>query len=87
MWEALQQIPAGTTRTYSDIARAIGQPTAARAVASACGDNRVAVVIPCHRVVRGDGGLGGYRWGVERKVELLRREAGQILRFAQDDSR
>jgi AraC family transcriptional regulator of adaptative response/methylated-DNA-[protein]-cysteine methyltransferase len=78
VWEALQQIPAGTTRSYSEIARTIGQPTAARAVASACGDNRVAVVIPCHRVVRGDGALGGYRWGVERKVEILRREGVEV---------
>jgi AraC family transcriptional regulator of adaptative response/methylated-DNA-[protein]-cysteine methyltransferase len=74
VWEALQRIPAGATRSYSQIARDIGQPTAARAVAGACADNRVAVVIPCHRVVREDGGLGGYRWGVERKVEILRRE-------------
>jgi AraC family transcriptional regulator, regulatory protein of adaptative response / methylated-DNA-[protein]-cysteine methyltransferase len=78
VWEALQQIPAGATRTYSQIARAIGQPTAARAVASACADNRVAVVIPCHRVVREDGALGGYRWGIERKLEILRREGAPV---------
>ena len=80
VWEALQRIPAGATRSYSQIARDIGQPTAARAVAGACADNRVAVVIPCHRVVREDGGLGGYRWGVERKVEILRREGAEIRR-------
>jgi AraC family transcriptional regulator of adaptative response/methylated-DNA-[protein]-cysteine methyltransferase len=76
VWEALQRIPPGVTRSYSEIAREIGQPAAARAVAGACADNRVAVVIPCHRVVREDGGLGGYRWGVERKREILRRERG-----------
>jgi AraC family transcriptional regulator of adaptative response/methylated-DNA-[protein]-cysteine methyltransferase len=76
VWEALQRIPAGATRSYSENAREIGQPSAARAVAGACADNRVAVVIPCHRVVREDGGLGGYRWGVERKREILRRERG-----------
>jgi AraC family transcriptional regulator, regulatory protein of adaptative response / methylated-DNA-[protein]-cysteine methyltransferase len=80
VWEALQRIPAGATRSYSEIAREIGQPSAARAVASACADNRVAVVIPCHRVVREDGGLGGYRWGVERKVEILRREGAELRR-------
>ena len=75
VWSALQQIPIGETRTYSEIAEEIGQPTAARAVANACANNPLAVVIPCHRVVRNDGGLGGYRWGLERKRELLRREA------------
>jgi AraC family transcriptional regulator of adaptative response/methylated-DNA-[protein]-cysteine methyltransferase len=74
VWEALQRIPAGTTRTYGEIARAIGRPTAARAVGGACGSNRVAVLIPCHRAVRGDGDLGGYRWGVERKEAILERE-------------
>jgi AraC family transcriptional regulator, regulatory protein of adaptative response / methylated-DNA-[protein]-cysteine methyltransferase len=78
VWDALQRIPAGATRSYSQIARDIGQPSAARAVAGACADNRVAVVIPCHRVVREDGGLGGYRWGVERKVEILRRERADV---------
>jgi AraC family transcriptional regulator of adaptative response/methylated-DNA-[protein]-cysteine methyltransferase len=78
VWEALQRIPAGATRSYSQIARDIGQPGAARAVAGACADNRVAVVIPCHRVVREDGGLGGYRWGVERKAEILRREGAEV---------
>ena len=77
VWSALQQIPVGETRTYSEIAEEIGQPTAARAVANACANNPLAVVIPCHRVVRNDGGLGGYRWGLERKQELLRREAAR----------
>ena len=74
VWDALQRIPRGTTRTYGEIARELGQPTAARAVAGACASNRVALVIPCHRVIREDGGLGGYRWGIEKKRELLRRE-------------
>lgn len=75
VWAALRQIPAGRTASYADIARAVGRPTAARAVAQACGANPLAVVTPCHRVVRADGGLSGYRWGVERKRALLDREA------------
>lgn len=71
VWKALQQIPRGTTRSYREIARAIGQPTAARAVARACASNPIAVAIPCHRVVRGDGHLAGYRWGLQRKKRLL----------------
>ena len=71
VWQALQQIPRGQTRSYQEIARAIGQPTAARAVARACAGNPVAVAIPCHRVVRGDGQLAGYRWGLHRKKRLL----------------
>jgi AraC family transcriptional regulator of adaptative response/methylated-DNA-[protein]-cysteine methyltransferase len=71
VWQALQQIPRGQTRSYQEIARAIGQPTAARAVARACAGNPVAVAIPCHRVVRGDGHFAGYRWGLERKQRLL----------------
>ena len=71
VWQALQQIPRGQTRSYQQIARAIGQPTAARAVARACAGNPVAVAIPCHRVVRGNGHLAGYRWGLERKQRLL----------------
>ena len=71
IWQALQQIPRGQTRSYREIARMIGQPTAARAVARACAGNPVAVVIPCHRVVRGNGHLAGYRWGLERKQRLL----------------
>jgi len=74
VWNALQQIPRGTTLSYSEVAQRIGQPSAARAVARACATNPVALVIPCHRVVREDGSLGGYRWGVERKRELLERE-------------
>lgn len=71
VWQALQEIPYGETRTYADIANAIGQPTASRAVANAIGSNPVAMVIPCHRVVRSDGSLGGYRWGINRKESLL----------------
>ncbi|GBD16380.1 Bifunctional transcriptional activator/DNA repair enzyme Ada [bacterium HR26] len=71
VWEALRAIPRGSTRSYREIAEAIGQPTAARAVARACAANPVALVVPCHRVVREDGGLGGYRWGIERKRALL----------------
>jgi AraC family transcriptional regulator of adaptative response/methylated-DNA-[protein]-cysteine methyltransferase len=74
VWEALRQIPYGSTRTYADIAQAIGNPHAARAVASACASNPVALVTPCHRVVRSDGETGGYRWGEERKQALLSRE-------------
>ncbi len=77
VWEALRNIPAGRTATYSEMARRLGQPRAARAVASACAANKLAVAVPCHRVVRNDGGLGGYRWGLERKKELLWREAEQ----------
>jgi AraC family transcriptional regulator, regulatory protein of adaptative response / methylated-DNA-[protein]-cysteine methyltransferase len=75
VWQALRQIPAGSTASYSDIAERIGSPGAARAVAKACASNTLAVAIPCHRVVRNDGALSGYRWGVERKRELLEREA------------
>ncbi len=71
VWQALQQIPRGQTRSYQQIARAIRQPTAARAVARACAGNPVAVAIPCHQVVRGNGQLAGYRWGLERKQRLL----------------
>ena len=74
VWRALQRIPEGATRSYQAIATELGRPTAARAVARACASNRVAVLIPCHRVVRGDGALGGYRWGVARKAALLARE-------------
>src|SRR6266480_3181719 len=74
VWEALRRIPYGATRSYVEIARAIGQPSATRAVARACATNPAALVIPCHRVVRADGGLGGYRWGVTRKRALLERE-------------
>ncbi len=75
IWQALQDIPAGTTASYRAIADRVGSPKAARAVARACASNPLAVAIPCHRVVRNDGTLGGYRWGVERKRVLLDREA------------
>lgn len=75
VWKALQQIPVGSTASYTDIATQIGMPTAVRAVAQACGANALAVAIPCHRVIRNDGALSGYRWGVERKRALLEREA------------
>ena len=74
VWTALRQIPRGETRTYKDIASAIGAPKAVRAVGSACGANPVALVIPCHRALRTDGGLGGYAWGLERKQKLLKIE-------------
>jgi len=74
VWQELRRIPRGETSTYGAIAAAIGQPKAVRAVANACANNRVALVIPCHRAVRADGQLGGYRWGVERKERLLARE-------------
>ncbi len=77
VWEELRAIPYGQTRSYSEIARAIGQPKARRAVAQACKQNPVPLVIPCHRVVRDDGSLGGYRWGVERKQFLLEQEERQ----------
>ncbi len=75
VWQALRAIPSGRTSTYAEIAQALGHPKAARAVAQACAANPLAVAIPCHRVVRADGGLSGYRWGVERKRKLLDREA------------
>jgi AraC family transcriptional regulator of adaptative response/methylated-DNA-[protein]-cysteine methyltransferase len=79
VWRALQRIPEGATRTYQEVARELGQPSAARAVARACASNRIAVLIPCHRVVRGDGGLGGYRWGMARKAALLAREGAAAV--------
>jgi O-6-methylguanine DNA methyltransferase len=75
VWKALQQIPVGTTASYADIAKQIGMPKAVRAVAQACGANALAVAIPCHRVIRSDGAVSGYRWGVERKRALLAQEA------------
>jgi AraC family transcriptional regulator of adaptative response/methylated-DNA-[protein]-cysteine methyltransferase len=74
VWSYLQSLPYGSVQTYSEVAAGIGQPTAARAVANACANNRVALIIPCHRVIRGNGDLAGYRWGVERKRSLLDRE-------------
>jgi AraC family transcriptional regulator, regulatory protein of adaptative response / methylated-DNA-[protein]-cysteine methyltransferase len=76
VWQALRQIPRGETRSYSELARELGDPNATRAVARACATNRVALVVPCHRVVGADGSLTGYRWGVERKRELLAAERG-----------
>jgi AraC family transcriptional regulator of adaptative response/methylated-DNA-[protein]-cysteine methyltransferase len=80
VWTHLQSIPFGAVRSYGQVAKAIGQPRAARAVARACATNRIAVAIPCHRVVRGDGGMGGYRWGIERKKALLEMEQGPNAR-------
>lgn len=74
VWEALRAIPSGETRSYSEVARQIGNPAAVRAVARACASNPIALAVPCHRVIRGDGNLAGYRWGVEKKKKLLDRE-------------
>lgn len=74
VWEALRSIPSGTTSTYSEVARSLGQPRATRAVARACATNPTAIVVPCHRVIRSDGSLGGYRWGLQRKKLLLEDE-------------
>ncbi len=76
VWEALMRIPAGDTRSYAALAAELGVPTGARAVAGACARNRLAVLVPCHRIIRGDGAPGGYRWGLPRKRVLLEREAG-----------
>ncbi|GAB1719939.1 MAG: bifunctional transcriptional activator/DNA repair enzyme protein Ada [Nitrosospira sp.] len=80
VWQALREIPVGQRVSYTDIAKRIGSPRAVRAVAQACATNRLAVAIPCHRVVRNDGALAGYRWGVERKRSLLEKEAGEEVR-------
>jgi AraC family transcriptional regulator, regulatory protein of adaptative response / methylated-DNA-[protein]-cysteine methyltransferase len=77
VWDALKRIPAGETRSYQAIAREVGRPTAARAVAAACASNRLALVIPCHRAIREHGETGGYRWGAERKRTILERERSQ----------
>ncbi|MBO9574610.1 MAG: bifunctional DNA-binding transcriptional regulator/O6-methylguanine-DNA methyltransferase Ada [Sphingobium sp.] len=77
VWQALRAIPAGETRTYSQIAAAVGRPAAVRATGSACGDNSLAILIPCHRVLRTDGSLGGYAYGLERKEKLLVREGAK----------
>lgn len=74
VWDALMKIPRGETRSYAELAAALDAPKAARAVASACAHNRVAIVVPCHRVIRGDGSLGGYRWGLALKERILDRE-------------
>ena len=77
VWRELRAIPRGETRSYTEVARAIGRPSAARAVASACAANPVAVIVPCHRVVAADGTLAGYRWGLDRKRALLRAERAE----------
>jgi AraC family transcriptional regulator of adaptative response/methylated-DNA-[protein]-cysteine methyltransferase len=74
VWDALMKIPRGETRSYAEVAAQLGAPRGARAVASACAHNRMAIVVPCHRVVRGDGSLGGYRWGLPMKEKVLQRE-------------
>lgn len=82
VWRELQKIPRGSTRSYSEVARRIGKPKATRAVANACATNPTAIVVPCHRVVRNDGALGGYRWGMERKRQLLAAERTGARRSA-----
>lgn len=77
VWEALMRIPPGETRSYAQLADSLGMPRGARAVARACAGNRVAVLVPCHRIIRGDGSLGGYRWGLPRKQALLEAEQGR----------
>ncbi|MEA5593237.1 methylated-DNA--[protein]-cysteine S-methyltransferase [Rivularia sp. UHCC 0363] len=74
VWQALQKIPYGKTSTYIDIAKQINKPSSVRAVGNACGANPTALIVPCHRVIKNDGSLGGYRWGIDRKRELLNRE-------------
>ncbi|MFT3897223.1 MAG: methylated-DNA--[protein]-cysteine S-methyltransferase [Thermomonas sp.] len=78
VWDALMRIPQGETRSYAEIAAQLGAPNAARAVAGACARNRIAVLVPCHRVVRGDGSVGGYRWGLPLKRRLLQREGARL---------
>ncbi len=78
VWQELQKIPRGTTRTYTQVAHALGKPNSVRAVARACATNPVSIVVPCHRVIRADGHLAGYRWGLKRKQELLQREGSQL---------
>ncbi|MEH2109496.1 bifunctional DNA-binding transcriptional regulator/O6-methylguanine-DNA methyltransferase Ada [Nostoc sp.] len=80
VWQALQKIPYGETRTYTDIARNIAKPQAVRAVGNACGANPIALIVPCHRVLRSDGSLGGYHWGIERKQKLLTQESERTAR-------
>jgi AraC family transcriptional regulator of adaptative response/methylated-DNA-[protein]-cysteine methyltransferase len=86
VWRALQKIPLGKTATYTDIAAALGQPKAVRAVAQACAANKLALLVPCHRVIRRDGDLGGYRWGIERKRALLDRERAAAEREPGDEA-
>ena len=78
VWQELQKIPLGSTRTYTQVARALGKPNSVRAVARACATNPVSIVVPCHRVIRSDGQLAGYRWGLKRKEELLQREGSRL---------
>ena len=78
VWDALMRIPQGETRSYAEVAAQLGAPNAARAVAGACARNRIAVLVPCHRVVRGDGSVGGYRWGLPLKRRLLQREGARL---------
>jgi AraC family transcriptional regulator of adaptative response/methylated-DNA-[protein]-cysteine methyltransferase len=87
VWRALQEIPYGETRTYAEVAAAIGAPKAVRAVANACATNNAALVIPCHRVIGSNGTLTGYRWGVERKRQLLEHERDQAARRSGGSSR
>jgi O-6-methylguanine DNA methyltransferase len=82
VWAALRAIPYGATQSYQQVARAIERPKAVRAVAGACARNPVALVVPCHRVVRSDGDLGGYRWGIDRKRALLQQEALHVSEAA-----
>jgi AraC family transcriptional regulator, regulatory protein of adaptative response / methylated-DNA-[protein]-cysteine methyltransferase len=77
VWQELQKIPRGTTRTYTQVAKSLGNPRSVRAVARACATNPVSIVVPCHRVIRTDGKLAGYRWGLSRKEKLLEREREQ----------
>ncbi len=77
VWQELQKIPLGATRTYTQVARALGKPNSVRAVARACATNPTSVVVPCHRVIRTDGELAGYRWGLQRKQKLLEREGAR----------
>ena len=75
VWQALMEIPPGETVSYAQLSHSLGHPKAARAVARACASNRLAVLVPCHRVIRGSGDLAGYKWGIERKQKLLKQEA------------
>ena len=78
VWQELQKIPRGTTQTYTQVARRLGKPKSVRAVARACATNPVSIVVPCHRVIRADGQLAGYRWGLQRKEKLLEREGARL---------
>ena len=79
VWQELQKIPRGTTRTYTQVAKALGRPGSVRAVARACATNPTSIVVPCHRVIRTDGALAGYRWGLQRKQKLLERESAKAV--------